>query len=62
MALAKFKFNSGNGALVCTKCGRIVKEGRHFSEEEWKAFRGELKLDAQYCDKCEEKMKIYEKE
>lgn len=57
---ASFKFNNGNGALICSKCGVIIKEGRHFTEEEWKALRGEIKLPPQYCDKCEEKM--YEKE
>lgn len=57
---AKFKFNNGNGALICTKCGIIIKEGRYFTDDEWKAYKGELKLPAQFCDKCEEKMKIYE--
>ncbi len=53
---AKFKFNSGMGALVCSKCGRIIKEGIYFTEDEWKAMKGEIKLPAQYCDICEEQI------
>lgn len=49
---ARFKFNSGNGALVCSQCSKIIKEGYSFTEEEWKASRGEVYLAPQYCDKC----------
>lgn len=52
---AKFKFNNGVQALICSRCGAIIKEGTFFTEEEWKASKGEIKLIAQYCDKCEEK-------
>lgn len=55
-AKAKFKFNNGIGALLCSKCGRIIKEGTFFTEEELKAAKGEIKLPAQYCDDCEEKL------
>lgn len=53
---AKFKFNNGIGALICSKCSTIIKEGPFFTEEEWRAFKGEIKLPAQYCDICEEKI------
>ena len=52
---AKFKFNGGDPVLLCSECSTILKYSRHFTEEEWKAMRGEIKLSAQYCDECEEK-------
>lgn len=52
---AKFKFNGGQGALLCSKCSIIIKEGRFFTEDEWKAARGEIKMGPQFCDECEEK-------
>lgn len=52
---AKFKLNSGHGALCCSHCGRIIKDGTYFSEEEWRACKGEIKLKPQYCDICLEK-------
>lgn len=48
----KFKFNSGLGAIVCTKCNTIIKTGNDFTEDELKAIKGEIKLPAQYCDRC----------
>jgi hypothetical protein len=53
---AKFKFNSGLGALLCSRCGEIIKEGHNFTDEEWQACRGEIKIKPQLCDKCEEKL------
>jgi hypothetical protein len=55
-AKAKFKFNSGMGALLCSRCSTIIKTGSYFTEDEWKAMKGEIKLPAQYCDACEEKL------
>jgi len=49
---ARFKYNNGNGALLCTSCNIIIKEGYSFTEEEWKAAKGEAYLAPQYCDKC----------
>ena len=57
---AKFKLNGGHPVLLCSKCSTIIKYAHHFTEDELKASKGELKLPAQFCDKCEEKMKIYE--
>lgn len=58
MKEAKFKYNSGMGALLCSSCSAIIKVGYQFTEEEKKAMRGESKLKAQYCDKCKLKSKI----
>ena len=55
MSKAKFKYNSGNLALLCSKCSIIIKEGYQFTEDEKKAMRGEKHLPAQYCDKCKSK-------
>jgi len=56
---AKFKLNGGNPVLLCSKCSTIIKYSHHFTEDETKAASGEIKIPAQFCDKCEEKMKIY---
>ena len=52
---AKFKFNSGNPVLLCSKCNKIIKYSKYFTEEDWKACRGEIKLSSQICDECLEK-------
>lgn len=56
MSKAIFKFNNGNGALLCSKCRTIIKTGIDFTEDEWKASGGELQLGAQYCEKCTNKI------
>jgi len=49
----KFKFNSGNMALVCSNCGCILKTGSQLTDEEWKVLRGEVKdVGDKYCDEC----------
>lgn len=45
------KFNGGAGAILCHKCGRIIKE--NLTQEEI-----EGKTDLMYCDKCERALKI----
>lgn len=50
---AIIKFNSGNLAILCSCCRKIIKTGRDFTEEESAA----LKLDgptlpSYYCDEC----------
>lgn len=52
MSKAKFKFNSGLGALLCSKCRKIIKTGQEFTPDEVKAIKGEIKLNAQYCNNC----------
>jgi hypothetical protein len=49
---AIFKFNSGLGALLCSKCGVIIKIGQEFSPDELMAIKGEKELVAQYCNNC----------
>ena len=56
---AKFKISGGNPVLLCSECSVIIKYSHHFTEEEWLAARGEIKMTSQYCDKCEEKRKKY---
>lgn len=56
----KFKFNSGNGAILCGKCGVILKSGRQIPEYVWEAVRNGTvdKLPDMYCeDNCERSMK-----
>jgi len=52
---AIFKFNSGHGALLCSKCRVIIKTGIDFTEEEIMAIKGKLDMPPQYCDKCKTK-------
>lgn len=57
---AKFKISGEHFVMLCSKCSEIIKYWKDFNEDEKLAAKGELKLKSQYCDKCEEKMKIYE--
>lgn len=57
----KFKFNDGYGAILCEKCGVILKEGRQIPEYVWDAVKnGTVKdLPGMYCeDNCERSMKM----
>lgn len=56
---AKFKVVKGVPELICSKCSAVIKEGKYFTEEEYKAFEGEIKLEPQFCDECLEKMGKY---
>jgi len=49
---AIFKFNSGNLALLCSACSKIIKVGYEFTEDEHKACKGEKRLKPQYCENC----------
>ena len=53
MSKAIFKFNNGNGALLCNKCSVIIKEGWEFDKKEMDAYLGKKKLKSQYCEKCQ---------
>ena len=56
-----FKFNSGNGAILCSKCGVILKSGRQIPEYVWEAVRNGTvnQLPDMYCeDNCERSMKV----
>ena len=59
---ATWKLNGGLGALLCSQCSVIIKTGIHFTDEEWKAARGEISIPPQFCEKCIEAMrKVLEK-
>ena len=51
-AKAIFKFNNGNGALLCSGCRIIMKTLIDMTPEERKAAVGRIDLPPQYCDKC----------
>jgi len=53
---AKFKFNNGNGALLCSKCSVIIKTGRDYTKEEKEAAYGDGYLEPQYCNKCKDEL------
>jgi hypothetical protein len=47
------KFNSGQGAILCSGCSKILKVGSEYTEEERKYALGKLRhLPPQYCDEC----------
>lgn len=52
---AIFKWNSGNLALLCSKCNTIIKIGIDFTEEEHQACKGKKYLKPQYCESCQKK-------
>ena len=56
-----FRFNGGRGAILCERCGVILKQGSEIPEYVWEAVRkGTVsKLPGMYCeDNCERSMKI----
>lgn len=53
---ARFKFNSGMGALLCSACSGIIKVGYEYTEDEKLAEKGLKYLPPQYCDKCSKKL------
>ena len=57
----KFKFNGGYGAILCERCGVILKEGNQIPEYVWEAVKnGTVKdLLGMYCeDNCERSKRI----
>ena len=57
----KFKFNDGYGAILCSKCGIILKSGSQIPEYVWEAVKnGTVKdLPGMCCeDNCERSRKI----
>ena len=54
---AQFRFNSAEGALLCSKCFVIMKVANEFTEQELAASRGEAYLEPQYCNKCKSDVK-----
>lgn len=57
----RFKFNGGYGAILCERCGVILKEGNQIPEYVWEAVKnGTVKdLPSMYCeDNCERSKRI----
>lgn len=54
MGTAKFKFNNGNMAILCSNCDKIVKTGKDFTEQEWAAMEGKGSVKSIYCDDCKD--------
>lgn len=57
----KFKFNDGHGAILCERCGVILKQGKDIPEYVWEAVKnGTVKdLPGMYCeDNCERSKRI----
>jgi len=52
MCKAIYKFNGGMGALLCSNCYVIIRQGSELTNEDLSAMKGELKVAPQYCDKC----------
>ena len=55
---SRFVWNSGNLAILCPKCSKIIKVGYEFTEEEKKACQGKsgFRNPPQYCEQCKLKM------
>ena len=52
--MAILKFNSGNLAILCSKCYKIIKVGYEFNEKEKLFYKGQIDLEPYYCDECTE--------
>jgi len=57
---AKFKSIKNVRVLICSKCNIVIKEEEFFTPEEIEASKGNIKIPAQYCDECEERIKYGE--
>lgn len=53
MERAIIKFNDGMGAVLCSRCRKILREGGSMTQSDIKAMRGELLLPPQYCERHE---------
>jgi hypothetical protein len=53
---AIFRYNGGQGAILCSNCRIIIKTGWDFTEEEIKALKGYIYLEPQYCAECSGKL------
>ena len=56
---AIFKFNNGLGALLCSSCSIIIKEGKDYTHKEHEASMGLIEMQAQYCKECKDKNNDY---
>lgn len=47
------KYNSGNGAILCSGCAKILKTGSEYTDEERNYALGKiLHLPPQHCNEC----------
>ena len=54
--MAVVKFNSGNGAILCSKCSVIIKEGHEFTDLENEFIKGIITyLPEYFCEECNDK-------
>lgn len=54
MSNALIKYNSGNLAILCSKCYTIIKTGSEFNEQERLYSLGKSELESQYCKSCKD--------
>jgi len=52
MEKAIFKFNGGQGALLCSKCRTVIKVGSEMSQFEKDAMMGKQEMLPKFCAKC----------
>ena len=55
MKLAKFVYNNGLLALLCSTCNKIIKVDKDFNLGEMRACHGKATLNPQYCEECKNK-------
>lgn len=53
---ACIKWNNGVLAICCSKCSKIIKEGKDFTKLEILALIGKHILPKQYCNSCMEEL------
>lgn len=49
---AILKWNSGNLAILCSKCYKIIKVGSEFNDIEKLYYKGQIDLPPRYCNEC----------
>ena len=54
MGNAIFKFNSGHGALLCSGCDIIIREGEDLTRLDLRCIKDDYSVGAQYCEKCKD--------
>lgn len=52
MKKAIYKFNGGRGALLCSGCSRVLRQGAELTKEDLQALRGEIIQPPKFCVKC----------
>ena len=48
-----YKYNGGSLTILCSKCSKIIKTRKNFTEQELEDVKVKYsKLPAQYCETC----------